>query len=72
MAQTSPGILSVYRQLKQAYGQQAWWPAESAFEVMVGAILTQNTRWSQVEKAIIQLKQARCLSAEQMIQTKVK
>ena len=40
----------------QAYGPQHWWPGETAFEMMVGAILTQNTSWMNVEKAIDVLK----------------
>ena len=49
-------LLLIYQQLLQHYGPQHWWPAESAFEVMVGAILTQNTAWSNVEKAIANLR----------------
>ncbi|MDH3513780.1 MAG: endonuclease III domain-containing protein [Gammaproteobacteria bacterium] len=45
-----------------ANGHQRWWPGDSAFEVMVGAVLTQNTAWTNVEKAIANLKQARALS----------
>ena len=43
---------TVYNRLLRAYGQQHWWPGDSPFEIMVGAILTQNTAWSNVEKAI--------------------
>ncbi|MBM7542648.1 endonuclease III domain-containing protein [Amphibacillus cookii] len=46
----------VYNQLYQTYGCQHWWPAETAFEVMVGAILVQNTAWKNVEKAMLQLE----------------
>lgn len=49
--------------LGAAYGPQHWWPAESPFEVMVGAVLTQNTAWTNVEKAIANLKAARALAA---------
>jgi len=49
-------LLLIYRQLLGHYGPQHWWPAESPFEVMVGAILTQNTAWSNVEKAIANLR----------------
>jgi endonuclease-3 related protein len=49
---------SLYRRLFDHYGPQHWWPADSAFEVMVGAVLTQNTAWSNVEKAIDNLRQA--------------
>lgn len=45
----------VYTQLVKYYGPQDWWPAETAFEVMVGAILTQNTAWTNVEKALASL-----------------
>jgi endonuclease-3 related protein len=47
----------VYATLLDYYGMPAWWPAEDDFEVMVGAILTQNTAWPNVEKAIANLKQ---------------
>lgn len=46
------------------YGEQNWWPAASPFEVMVGAVLVQNTNWNQAEKAIANLRAARVLSAE--------
>ena len=46
----------LYRKLHAAFGPQHWWPADSAFEVAVGAILTQNTNWGNVEKAIQNLK----------------
>lgn len=46
----------IYRSLLGAYGQQHWWPADSSFEVMVGAVLTQNAAWSNVEKAITALR----------------
>jgi endonuclease-3 related protein len=41
-----------YRALLDRYGPQHWWPGETPFEIMVGAILTQNTSWKNVEKAI--------------------
>ena len=53
--------------LLAAYGQQHWWPADSAFEMMVGAILTQNTNWQNVEKAITQLKAVDALDAQTML-----
>jgi endonuclease-3 related protein len=61
---TSP--MDVYRQLLEAYGPQGWWPADTPFEVMVGAVLTQNTSWNNVEKAIDNLKRADMLSAEEI------
>ncbi len=54
----------VYRRLYKTYGPQHWWPAEMPFEVLVGAVLTQNTAWPNVEKAITNLKAADCLDAE--------
>jgi endonuclease-3 related protein len=53
---------SVHRILREQHGEQEWWPGDSAFEIMVGAILTQNTAWTNVEKAIANLKQADALS----------
>lgn len=46
----------LFEQLFAHYGAQNWWPAETPFEVMLGAILTQNTAWTNVEKAILNLK----------------
>jgi endonuclease-3 related protein len=45
-------LLSVYDALFARYGDLRWWPAKDPYEVMVGAVLTQNTAWSNVEKAI--------------------
>jgi endonuclease III related protein len=52
----------VYEALLAAYGPQRWWPGDTPFEVCVGAILTQSTSWSNVEKAIGNLKGAGMLS----------
>jgi endonuclease-3 related protein len=52
----------VYDRLWARYGPQHWWPAESAFEMMVGAILTQSAAWRNVERAIAALKDAGALS----------
>lgn len=51
-------LLILYKRLYQTYGPQHWWPADTPFEVMVGAVLTQNTAWTNVEKAIASLKRA--------------
>jgi len=59
-------IVRAYARLFKAFGPQSWWPAEGPFEVMVGAILTQNTAWGNVEKAIAELKKAKALSPEKM------
>jgi endonuclease-3 related protein len=55
-------IRSYYRALSRAWGPQHWWPAQSPFEVIVGAYLTQNTAWTNVEKALANLRAARLLS----------
>ncbi|MCX5695933.1 MAG: endonuclease III domain-containing protein [Candidatus Omnitrophica bacterium] len=52
----------IYSKLHSHFGPQHWWPAESPFEVMVGAILTQNTSWQNVEKAIANLKKHQVLN----------
>ncbi len=56
----------IYNLLRNRFGQMNWWPAESDFEVIIGAILTQNTAWTNVEKAIYNLKSRNLLSFEAM------
>ena len=51
-------FIDIYRTLRRSFGHQRWWPAQSPFEVMVGAILTQNTNWNNVETAIENLHEA--------------
>ena len=55
-------IRDYYAALLGRWGAQHWWPAQSRFEVIVGAFLTQNTAWTNVEKALRRLRQARKLS----------
>lgn len=57
-------FLDIYRLLFSHYGPQRWWPADSFLEMLVGAVLTQNTNWKNVEKALESLKQAEMLSLE--------
>ena len=57
-------LTGLYARLLDAYGPQHWWPAESPFEVIVGAVLTQNTSWKNVEKALAGLKQAGLLDLD--------
>lgn len=57
-------IRTYYTALSQAWGAQHWWPAQSRFEVIVGAYLTQNTAWTNVEKALANLRAARLLSVK--------
>ena len=61
---TSETVTEIYELLHEAFGSQHWWPGETPFEVITGAILTQNTSWMNVEKAIANLKSAGRLSAE--------
>ncbi len=57
-------LIEIYHILYNAFGPQNWWPGETPFEIAVGAILTQNTNWNNVEKAISNLKKNRNLSAK--------
>src|SRR3990172_3198095 len=57
-------LLKIYKTLFKEYGPQHWWPGDTPFEVIVGAILTQNTNWGNVEKAIRNLKAEGILSPE--------
>lgn len=56
-----------FKILYSEYGRQHWWPAETPFEVCVGAILTQNTSWSNVEKAIANLRSKKLLSRDAIL-----
>src|SRR3990172_8667598 len=55
---TMSKLLQVYERLLTAFGPQRWWPGESPFEIMVGAVLVQNTAWRNVERAIENLREA--------------
>jgi endonuclease-3 related protein len=65
-------LSSFYRKLYAQFGRQHWWPGESPFEVVVGAILTQNTSWNNVEKAINNLKQENLLNPRALYRTPAK
>ncbi|RKY32330.1 MAG: endonuclease III domain-containing protein [Candidatus Omnitrophota bacterium] len=56
----------IYKILYSHFGPQRWWPAESAFEVMVGAILTQNTNWGNVSRAIDNLRQNKLITPNKL------
>jgi len=62
-------LVEVYRRLLHTYGPQGWWPGDSPFEIIVGAILTQATAWTNVEKAINNLKAEEILSPESLRNT---
>ncbi|OGW36752.1 MAG: endonuclease [Nitrospirae bacterium RBG_13_39_12] len=55
-------LLKIYHTLYQFFGPQYWWPGDTPFEIAVGAILTQNTNWGNVEKAINNLKKEKALN----------
>ncbi len=63
---SSEVLTEIYRLLYDEFGPQQWWPGETRFEIITGAILTQNTNWANVEKAIKNLKSADCLTPEKL------
>ena len=58
MTTTPEQLLTIYRRLLEAFGPQHWWPGRTTFEIILGAILTQNTSWANVEKAIANVRAA--------------
>jgi len=62
MSANSRFIRRIYNLLNKSFGPQYWWPGDTPFEVCIGAILTQNTNWKNVEKAITNLKNEHLLS----------
>jgi endonuclease-3 related protein len=67
-----PPLGKIYKTLLKFYGPQGWWPGDSSFEVVVGAILTQNTSWQNVEKAINNLKSRNLLDPFKIHKTPAK
>ncbi|MGB7581715.1 MAG: hypothetical protein WBL85_04620, partial [Sedimentisphaerales bacterium] len=62
----SEQLKEIYDLLFKRFGPQDWWPGDTPFEVIVGAILTQNTNWANVEKATTNLKNAKALSPDKL------
>lgn len=60
-------LLEIYRRLEAHFGPTGWWPGDTPFEIAIGAILTQNTAWSNVEKAIENLKRGKLLSPRRIL-----
>jgi len=58
----APNLTDLYHRLSGAYGPRGWWPGEGAFEVIIGAILTQAAAWKNVELALANLKAENCWS----------
>ena len=69
---TSEKLQEIYDLLYGWFGAQGWWPGDGRLEIIVGAILTQNTNWGNVEKAITNLRSAGCLSVEKLKRISVK
>ena len=65
-------LAKIYSILLRTYGPQHWWPGETSFEIMVGAVLTQNTNWTNVSKAIANLKKADLLAPQKILKNKNK
>jgi len=59
-------LLKIFDILLETFGKRHWWPGETALEVIVGAVLTQNTSWKNVEKAITSLRSAGLLSVDRL------
>lgn len=59
-------LIDLYSTLYEHFGPQNWWPGDTTFEICVGAILTQNTSWSNVEKALANLEEQGLLTVETM------
>lgn len=66
---TARKIYRMYRSMDRYFGNLAWWPAETPFEVIAGAVLTQNTAWPNVEKALDSLRAKGLLDPESIIRT---
>jgi len=58
MGKTSKLLMEMYEAMRERFGHQGWWPGDGALEICLGAILTQNTNWSNVEKALANLRAA--------------
>lgn len=63
---TKHGLHRIYTKLYRHFGRQYWWPADSRLEVVIGTVLTQNTAWSNVEKAIDNLRRNKLLSLRRL------
>ncbi|MBU36199.1 MAG: endonuclease III domain-containing protein [Candidatus Scalindua sp.] len=68
-----PKVLTeIYDSLFKSFGKQYWWPGDTGFEVVIGAILTQNTNWTNVEKAIKNLKAAKVFTPKKLYEIETK
>jgi endonuclease-3 related protein len=65
-------LLDIYDRLFKSFGKQYWWPGDTDFEIVIGAILTQNTNWGNVEKAIKNLKEAKVFTPRKLHEIDIK
>jgi endonuclease III related protein len=65
-------LLNIYDRLFKSFGKQYWWPGDTDFEIVIGAILTQNTNWGNVEKAIKNLKRAKVFTPGKLYEIDIK
>lgn len=70
LSKSMPSFLRIYELLYERFGPQKWWPADDGplreWEICIGAVLTQNTSWKNVEKALAKLKEERCLHPKRL------
>ncbi len=64
-------LTEIYDSLFNSFGKQYWWPGDTGFEVVIGAILTQNTNWANVEKAISNLKSAKIFTPKKLLEINI-
>ncbi len=70
-AGTGRALRRYYRRLYRHFGPQRWWPARTRFEVILGALLTQNTSWANVEKALNNLRHKDLLNSSRLLRVRV-
>jgi len=68
---TPTNLVDIFQRLFDHYGPQSWWPAEHEFEVMVGAVLTQNTNWKNVELALENLRKHNVLDFHEILKLEI-
>lgn len=61
-------LLNIYKLLYENFGPRHWWPGDTRFEIIIGAVLTQNTAWGNVERAIRNLKKKKVLNVKELSQ----
>ena len=71
MPKAHPGFLEVYETLRSHFGFLDWWPGDTADEILIGAVLTQNTSWKNAEKAVLNLKKEGMLSVKKLSTTSI-